>query len=516
MSETYSESLMSNSLADRSTLGKREMKGNFLQQLAVSAKLLVCNLPLSFAAISFSVVLLGIVWLNWAEEVLSSCKQVNFHSSQCTYPEFPGCYFCDEFNKWYIVATRFHTACSYIGGASVVLFFAKAVWCWRVFIDEMSSPTTASPCGLIFMTMALSFVGKGEVGAMLVIVASFLHLALVVWFIYMSMAYGTMSDPSWFANTIGIGLCAVKIWFYYPLSGHFLIAITLIMTFLFYPICLIRVALNEKMSATICWMNMMGPAVSLYSLAIIMEPTFQQERPDINHFQTVQRSIYLPSMTCLFVLCIVGMISSLHGLIVRWKQIAREEFGPAHAAYSFPLLMHAMAVQSYRSSLDFFADAEEVNPTLKTALHAYWVALVVTGTMAALLCIILYLAFLPSWVDVDTRDEVEPPPPDETSVCDWVTYGESLIQPYISPTILQANESGILIMVYDYQNGWNDLVRTRRIPAFGFEPMMGRRMFNRERNALKLSMGGQDVIQEGDEEDDDICFDNEIENVSAV
>eukprot|EP00581_Thalassiosira_minuscula_P025405 CAMPEP_0184406378 /NCGR_PEP_ID=MMETSP0738-20130409/1553_1 /TAXON_ID=385413 /ORGANISM="Thalassiosira miniscula, Strain CCMP1093" /LENGTH=175 /DNA_ID=CAMNT_0026763237 /DNA_START=66 /DNA_END=593 /DNA_ORIENTATION=+ len=175
-----------------------------------------------------------------------------------------------------------------------------------------------------------------------------------------------------------------------------------------------------------------------------------------------------------------------------------------------------MAVQSYRSSLDFFADAEEVNPTLKTALHAYWVALVVTGTMAALLCIILYLAFLPSWVDVDTRDEVEPPPPDETSVCDWVTYGESLIQPYISPTILQANESGILIMVYDYQNGWNDLVRTRRIPAFGFEPMMGRRMFNRERNALKLSMGGQDVIQEGDEEDDDICFDNEIENVSAV
>jgi len=514
LSETYSESLMSNSLADRST--KREMKGNILQQLGISAKLLVCNLPLSSSAISFSIVLLGIVWLKWAEEMLPSCKEVNFHSSQCTYPEFPGCYFCDEYNKWYILATRFHTVCSYIAGVSVMLFFAKAMWCWRVFIDEMSSPTTSSPSGLIFMTMALSFVGKGDVGEIIVILASFLHLVLVVWFIYMSMAYGTMSDPSWFANTIGIGLCAVKIWFYHPLSGHILIAITFIMTVLFYPICLIRVALNEKMSATICWINMMGPAVSLYALAIIMEPTFQQERPDISHFQTAQRSIYLPSMTFLFVLCIVGMISSVHGLIIRWKQISREEFSPAHAAYSYPLLMHAMAVQSYRSSLDFFADADEVSPAFKTFLHVYWVCLVIVGTITALVCIIMYLVLLPSWVDVDTRDEVEPPAPNETSICDWVTYGESLIQPYISPTILQANETGILIMAYDYQNSWCDLVRTRRIPAFGFEPIMGRRMFNRERNELKLFMGGQNVIQEGNEEGDDISFENEVENAMGA
>ena len=269
---------------------------------------------------------------------------------------------------------------------------------------------------------------------------------------------------------------------------------------------LIRVALNEKMSATICWINMMAPTVPLYSLAIIMQPTFQQERPDISHFQTVQRSIYLPSMTCLFGLCIVGMISSVHGLIVRWKQISREEFLPAHVAYSFPLLMHAMAVQSYRSSLGFFAPADAVSPALKTALHVYWTVLVVAGTITALTCIVMYLAFLPSWVDVDTRDELEPPPPNETSMCNSVTYGESLIQPYVSPTILQANETGILIVSWD-------LMRTRRIPTFGFEPMMSRRAFNRERNALKLFMGGQDVIQEGDEEEgDDMCFENELEN----
>ena len=235
MSETYSESLMSTSYADRS---ERVRAKGPLQQLLISSKLLICNLPLSSAAISFSIVLLGIVWLKWTEEILPSCKEVNFHSSQCTYPEFPGCYYCDEYNPYYRLATQFHTVCSLTAGISVLLFFVKAILCWRVFMDEMSSPTTASPSGLIFMTMALGFVGKdwGDFGMILEFIASLLHLVLVVWFIYMSLAYQTMPDPSWFANTIGIGLCAVKIWFYYPLSGHFLIAITLMLTFLYYPI----------------------------------------------------------------------------------------------------------------------------------------------------------------------------------------------------------------------------------------------------------------------------------------
>eukprot|EP00984_Skeletonema_dohrnii_P004142 scaffold1439_cov118-Skeletonema_dohrnii-CCMP3373.AAC.6 len=234
MSETYSESFMSASLTDR--LKSAETNVNFFQRMMIRTKLLICNLPLSAAAISFSIVLLGIVWLRRAEEILTSCKEVNFHSSQCNFPEFPGCYFCDTFDHWYQVATKFHTICSYVGGLSVALYAAKAMLFGRVFIDEMSSPTTASPAGLIFMTMALAFTGKGAAGAVAVFVASFLHLALLLWFIYMSLAYQTMPDPSWFPNTIGIGLCAVKVWFYNPLCGHFLIAMTLMLTFLYYPI----------------------------------------------------------------------------------------------------------------------------------------------------------------------------------------------------------------------------------------------------------------------------------------
>lgn len=63
-------------------------------------------------------------------------------------------------------------------------------------MDDMSSPTTSSPSGLVFMTLALSAVGQfGSVGGILVFVASSLHLVLVIWFIYMSLAYQTMPDP---------------------------------------------------------------------------------------------------------------------------------------------------------------------------------------------------------------------------------------------------------------------------------------------------------------------------------
>ena len=97
LTETYSESYMSSSVTESSR--RRQSKG-IVYRIFIFVKLFVCNLPLSFSAISFSIVLLGIVWLKYAQENLPSCKEVNFHSSQCTYPEFPGCYFCDEYNPW--------------------------------------------------------------------------------------------------------------------------------------------------------------------------------------------------------------------------------------------------------------------------------------------------------------------------------------------------------------------------------------------------------------------------------
>lgn len=88
MSDTMSESIMTQSLADHSV--SKEISGGFCTRLMVSTKLLICNLPLSASAISLSIVLLGTLWFKWAEEILSSCKEVTFHSSQCSLPDFPG------------------------------------------------------------------------------------------------------------------------------------------------------------------------------------------------------------------------------------------------------------------------------------------------------------------------------------------------------------------------------------------------------------------------------------------
>ncbi len=51
---------------------------------------------------------------------------------------------------------------------------------------------------------------------------------------------------------------------------------------------------------------------------------------------------------------------------------------------------------------------------------------------------------------MDTRDKVEPPEPKETSISvgGSLTYGESPMQPYFSPNILQANKTGVLIASY--------------------------------------------------------------------
>ena len=107
-----------------------------------------------------------------------------------------------------------------------MLFFAKLFLTRRVVIDEMNQPTTSSPAGLICMTMVCVFAGHGLVGRIMLTTTAFLHFSLAAWFIYMAIAYRILSDPSWYPNTVGIGITAVKTWTYYPIPGHFIMAVS--------------------------------------------------------------------------------------------------------------------------------------------------------------------------------------------------------------------------------------------------------------------------------------------------
>lgn len=175
------------------------------------------NLPLTIGAVALAIVTLGVVWFKFAEEYLETCERVHFHSSQCTFPEFPGCFYCDRSAIGYEIAVGFHYACTIMSGLLAMLLVAKILLATRVVIDAMSSPTTSSPAGLLCMTSVCVFAGRGMVGQVIVSTAACVHLALAIWFIYMALAYNIMPEPSWFPNTVGIGLSAVKTWLYYPM-----------------------------------------------------------------------------------------------------------------------------------------------------------------------------------------------------------------------------------------------------------------------------------------------------------
>jgi hypothetical protein len=145
----------------------------------------IANLPLTIGAIALANATLGVVWFKFAEENMQSCAPVHFHSSQCNFPEFPGCFYCDKDASMYKVALNFHLICSMFGGFLALGFVLKLILARRVVFDELSSPTTASPAGLLCMTIDIVAAGHGFLGQVLVSVAAGVHLCLVVWFIYM-------------------------------------------------------------------------------------------------------------------------------------------------------------------------------------------------------------------------------------------------------------------------------------------------------------------------------------------
>lgn len=260
--------------------------------------------------------------------------------------------------------------------------------------------------------------------------------------------------------------------------------ISLSLNFFFFPISLIRVALNRKISATVGWMQMSAPNVSLYALTIMAQPSFEEEHPDINSFQKVHRRIYLPFMHVLFALCLLGMVASVSSLVMRWKEFRKLPFSPAHAAFCVPTLSHANAIQAYRAAINSFSDLPP-DSYFRVFVFGYWVIFLVGGTIITLVISGKFLYSLPEWTHIDVEGEIEPPQPYETAMTlsNMILTGESLVQNYVSPAVLQANETGALVVTRDRQ-GHQRYVRTRKVTALGFEPMMNVIEMERERELL--------------------------------
>ena len=230
---------------------------------------------------------------------------------------------------------------------------------------------------------------------------------------------------------------------------------------------------------------MSAPAISLYALTIMAQPSFEEEHPDVTRFQRVHRMVYLPSMHVLAALSILGFVASCHSLWNRWHDFRKKDFSPAHAAFCFPVLSHVNALQAYRGAIISFSDLP-THSWRMVVLYIYWFTVLMAGTIATLWITIRFLYCLPRWTNLDVMDEEEPPQPNETVIAmrDMVTAGDVMLQPFVSPAILQANETGGLVLARISPEGPLRYIRTRRLAALGFEPTMNWSEMHEEREFL--------------------------------
>jgi len=180
-------------------------------------------------------------------------------------------------------------------------------------------------------------------------------------FIFISVVYKTLPEPSWFPNTTGIGLAAVKMYLYWTMGGYILSGVSLVAFFMFYFVALYRLHTNEKISAVVCWLQLSGPAVVLYGYTIFGQPGSDEDEmalsnPENNaHFFQVHREYFMPLNHLLFAFCMISMASALYCLKTRWAPFRSKEFSPAHVGFCAPLASHANAIQAYRASVNKFS-----------------------------------------------------------------------------------------------------------------------------------------------------------------
>ena len=300
------------------------------------------NLPLTMGAIAYSFASLGTVWFKFTEEMLSSCVPVHYHSNQCSFPEYPGCFDCDTSVKWYKLALFCHYTLLCTSALICSNIITKCIVAPRIVVDEMSSPITAAPAGMTCICLVVIFAGRGLIGKLVVCFAAMIHFCILLWFLYMAAAYRILPDPSWFPNTTAIGICAVKTWLYYPYAGHFLMAICLTLCAVFLPMSVIRtfIASKDKISAPVCWMQMAAPSQALYALTLMAQPNFIEEHPDVTKFQSIHRMVYMPFMHFFFLLSVFAALSSILELGKRWNSFIKKPFSPAHAVCIVFILLY--------------------------------------------------------------------------------------------------------------------------------------------------------------------------------
>lgn len=467
--------------------------------MMATLEVFLANLPLTIGAVGLSWVTMGTVWFKFMEEMSPDCHPVHYYAPTCHFPEFPGCFDCTnaEQHSYYQVFLYIHYICSTVAGVCCLLFCLKVLIAWKLVADELSNPTTSTPMGVVCIAVVCVFAGRGKVGEFIVLLTSWFHLALSLWFLYMAVVrFGLWPDPGWFPNTVGMTYGAVKTFLYFPTLGLFFLSFAVVFFFAIFFISLVRVAVNPKIAAPIAWIGLSAPSITMYALTLVSQPTRQKEELlEHDAFLFLRREdwmqhYYLPLQHFMMILSLVGLASAVSALVVRWNIFSKRPFSPAHVAFCFPTLSHTNAVQAYRGAVNAYSTLPPTS-AFHQILFGYWCFFLVVGTLLNLIFTAKYIRRLPEWTKLNVTGEEAPPAPKDTFVYELLAttnaHEHFLDQPFVSPAVLQANEAGALVRV---RRGTQDFrihgpyVRSRRVSALGFNPTMDEDEFRRERAQL--------------------------------
>lgn len=153
-----------------------------MYSLIVMLELLISNMPSLIGSLALAWASLGVDWFKWYEENAKDCVPTDYHDEACVYPEFAGCFVCDNASTGYRVMLNFHYLCSTISFVLASCLIGKLLIAFPVVRDELANPTTAAPLGLLCMALDKCFAGHfGYVGTAITFISSALQTSVAIW-----------------------------------------------------------------------------------------------------------------------------------------------------------------------------------------------------------------------------------------------------------------------------------------------------------------------------------------------
>jgi len=225
----------------------------------------------------------------------------------------------------------------------------------------------------------------------LVYASSATHLLLVLWFLFAATKGRILPDPSWWPNTVGIGLAAGKLAKISPYLASSLLLVSSTLFLLLFPISLFRVYNDRtnKIPLTVCWIQLSAPAVLTVAVLSIKSP---ESRPSA-------RPIIDSLAYCLLALMMVSVASVSHATYRKYPKFKQSNFTPAHAAFCFPTCAHFAGISAFHGYLST-SHPGMVGGKFERCVFFYMAFTAVAATFVTGTIVFLYVRSLRSWVDI--------------------------------------------------------------------------------------------------------------------